>query len=172
MQRLGALAAAGLTPDDLAAARDEFARAGCVCEVADLAVAAGVQDLVGAAGAEVLIVRAAAVAWALLGGRAGPDALEAEHAALKPDKVALMRGAVKDKRARWNLCFADNAQEPTYEAGHGTVVSFGAVPHTGASASATRPRCYSVRKRAACWPRATTTTWPSCNPTDSGLRVH
>jgi len=39
-----------------------------------------------------------------------------------------MRGKVKNKRARWNSCFADNDQEPDYENGKGTIISFSNVP--------------------------------------------
>lgn len=40
------------------------------------------------------------------------------------DKQALMRGKVKNKLARWNLCFADFSQEPDYEEGKGRVYKF------------------------------------------------
>ncbi len=43
---------------------------------------------------------------------------------------ALMRGAVKEKRARHNLCYADFAQEPDYPAGKGRVVPFTELPWT------------------------------------------
>lgn len=44
------------------------------------------------------------------------------------DKFALMRGRVVNKRARWNLCFADFDQEPNYEDGKGRVVSWDKLP--------------------------------------------
>lgn len=40
------------------------------------------------------------------------------------DKKALMRGKVVNKLARWNLCYADEDQEPKYENGKGRVISF------------------------------------------------
>jgi hypothetical protein len=43
---------------------------------------------------------------------------------------ALMRGVVKHKRARHNLCYADFAQEPDYAAGKGRVVPFTSLPWT------------------------------------------
>lgn len=49
-------------------------------------------------------------------------------AALDWDKKAMMRGRVVNKRARYNLCFADETQDPDYEAGKGRVVSFKDVP--------------------------------------------
>lgn len=44
---------------------------------------------------------------------------------------AIFRGAVKNKRARHNLCFWDDRQEPAYEAGKGRIVAFGDVPLLG-----------------------------------------
>ena len=35
-----------------------------------------------------------------------------------------MKGRVCNKKARWNLCFADYDQEPDYASGKGTIVNF------------------------------------------------
>lgn len=43
---------------------------------------------------------------------------------LKWDKKALMKGIVKNKHARWNLCFANFSQKPDYENGKGRVYKF------------------------------------------------
>jgi len=51
-----------------------------------------------------------------------------EQMALNHDKHALMRGAVKNKRARHNLCFADFSQVADYEHGKGTIIDFKDVP--------------------------------------------
>jgi hypothetical protein len=40
------------------------------------------------------------------------------------DKKALMKGRVVNKKARYNLCFADFAQKPDYAAGKGRVYDF------------------------------------------------
>jgi hypothetical protein len=45
------------------------------------------------------------------------------------DKKAFMYGRVINKKARWNLCFADEAQEPDYENKKGRVVAFEDVPY-------------------------------------------
>jgi hypothetical protein len=45
------------------------------------------------------------------------------------DTKAFMYGRVVNKKARYNLCFADESQEPDYEAGKGRVVHFRDVPH-------------------------------------------
>jgi len=40
------------------------------------------------------------------------------------DTKAFMRGQVKNKRARYNLCYADFSQEPNFEEGKGRVINF------------------------------------------------
>ena len=51
-----------------------------------------------------------------------------ENDNLTMDKHALMRGRVVNKHARWNLCFADEDQEPNYEDGKGRIVSWKHIP--------------------------------------------
>lgn len=51
-----------------------------------------------------------------------------EQESLTPDTKAKMRGRVVNKRARYNLCFADDEQFPDYESGQGRVVSFATQP--------------------------------------------
>jgi len=58
------------------------------------------------------------------------DPLYCEQKRLDPDKKALMRGRVVNKRARYNLCFSGTAQAPDYEKGKGTIVAFNEVPYT------------------------------------------
>jgi hypothetical protein len=53
-----------------------------------------------------------------------------ENDMLTMDKHALMRGRVVNKHARWNLCFADEDQEPNYEDGKGRIVSWRHIPLT------------------------------------------
>lgn len=57
-----------------------------------------------------------------------PDELLTESVELKHDKTALMRGKVKNKLARWNVCYADEHQEPDIPNGKGTVYAFDEVP--------------------------------------------
>jgi hypothetical protein len=128
MQKLGAPAAAGLTCRDLLLARDRFAAAGAECEIVDLVAEAGVDG--SETPAEVLVVRDG------VNVLLGRNDLDREHAALEPDKRALMRGRVVNKLARHNLCFADAAQEPDYAAGRGRVVAFDSVPWTAAARAA------------------------------------
>lgn len=61
----------------------------------------------------------------------GPEAANKmydEQKQLPLDKKALMRGKVKNKHARWNLCYGDVKQEPDIAAGKGTIVAFNDVP--------------------------------------------
>ena len=44
------------------------------------------------------------------------------------DKKALMKGTVKNKKARWNLCFANFDQEPDYANGKGRIYDFNKLP--------------------------------------------
>jgi len=54
--------------------------------------------------------------------------LIAENDGLPMDKMALMRGKEVEKRARWNLCFADEDQEPNYKDGKGRIVAWKHLP--------------------------------------------
>jgi hypothetical protein len=58
----------------------------------------------------------------------GTVELMAENDELDMDKRAFMKGRVVQKRARWNLCFADEEQVPDYEKGKGRIVSWRQVP--------------------------------------------
>jgi alkylated DNA repair dioxygenase AlkB len=60
------------------------------------------------------------------------DMLLQEQSALTPDKMAVFKGVVKNKRARWNLTFGDTAQVPNYAEKKGTIVPFSALPRLGA----------------------------------------
>jgi len=51
-----------------------------------------------------------------------------ENDVLTMDKHALMKGRVVNKLARWNLCFADEDQEPNYEDGKGRIVAWKHIP--------------------------------------------
>lgn len=64
------------------------------------------------------------------------DALFKEHDGLAWDTKAKMRGQVKNKTARHNLCYADFSQEPDYDAGRGRVYTF-----------ETMPELHTIRKR-------------------------
>lgn len=56
------------------------------------------------------------------------DNLYDELSVLDFDKKALMYGRVVNKKARYNLCFADMSQEPAYDKGKGRVIDFQDLP--------------------------------------------
>ena len=58
------------------------------------------------------------------------DDLFIEQKSLTWDKKAFMRGQVKNKHARWNLCYAEEGQEPNYAEKMGRIVAFDDVPLT------------------------------------------
>ena len=58
------------------------------------------------------------------------DMMFAEQKQVQYDKKALMRGQVKNKKARWNMCIDDQAQEADYAAGKGTIVKKDDLPVT------------------------------------------
>jgi hypothetical protein len=121
MQKIGKLANNGFGYEDLSAAKAGFEDRGARCQLFPLHKALPSHE--GPDEAWVLVVRGGVKA---LGG--DPDELYGEQARLEHDKMALFRGKVKHKRARHNLCFARQSQEPEYGAGKGRVVAFADVP--------------------------------------------
>ena len=93
---------------------------GLVTEMIDLNV--GFEE--GFDPAKVLVIRRGA--QFILGEET--SGLIAENDSLTMDKKAYMKGKVVNKVARWNLCFADEDQEPNYEDGKGRVVSWSHIP--------------------------------------------
>jgi hypothetical protein len=129
MEKIGEMAREGLMLPDLLGAKELFEACGCRCEVLDLVSEGRVEEAChgeNAHQAQLLVIRGGVDA---LLAPAGAAALAAEQGALTPDTKALMRGKVKNKLARHNLCFADFRQDPDYEEGRGTVVDFAALPH-------------------------------------------
>lgn len=78
--------------------------------------------------AQILIVRNGVNA--LYGGDEGANLVDSEQQTLTPDKKVWMRGVVRNKRARYNLCFADFAQSADYENRKGTIIPFRDIPNT------------------------------------------
>ena len=77
--------------------------------------------------AALLVVRRGADLLLGAVGKTADDAL-AEQRSQAYDKVAFMYGRVVNKKARYNLCFGDEAQEGDCANKKGTVVSYAAVP--------------------------------------------
>lgn len=111
-QQLGTLRDEGFTIEDLEAFQRRFERRGLTCELHRL------DSNPEFFPASILIIRKGVDLFV-----ESEDLFE-ELKSLDWDKKAKMRGRVVNKKARHNLCFADEAQDANYEEGKGTVIAF------------------------------------------------
>ncbi len=58
------------------------------------------------------------------------DNIMEEQINLDWDKKAYMRGRVVNKRARYNLCYSDNEQEPDYDNKKGRIIKYSDIPYS------------------------------------------
>jgi|694.fasta_scaffold24790_1 hypothetical protein len=121
MQKIGTLHENGYSVEKLIQIQQKLTSYGLITELVDLNV--GFDQTFSEA--KVLVIRKGAQ---FILGEETTDGLIAENDALTMDKKALMRGKVVNKVARWNLCFADEDQEPNYEDGKGRVVAWKHIP--------------------------------------------
>lgn len=130
MQKIGQLHAQGYSLSCLQTVQQRLVSEGVTCELIPLhqplldffqeqGIAKEVEE------AYVLVIRKGAQH---ILGTDGTVELMAENDALTMDKHALMRGRVVNKIARWNLCFADEDQEPLYADGKGRIVAWQHIP--------------------------------------------
>lgn len=125
MQKVGnGLAKSGFTCSELKKACKYFEGKGLTCELIDLNEACEEAP----EEACVLVVRKGINF--LLGNEGKDDDLLAEMAALEWDRKAFMYGRVVNKKARYNLCFSDESQEPDYENKKGRIIAFSDLPLT------------------------------------------
>jgi len=122
MQKIGQLASSGFTYQDLVHAKEWFEERGGVCEIHHL------NQLYDGEPTENAYVLVARKGLNLLIDDGSADDFYREQTPLEKDTKALMRGRVVNKKARYNLCFADKGQEPDYENGKGRIIPFGDVP--------------------------------------------
>ena len=126
MQKLGELSERGMGLDDIENTQTLFESKGFKCENIDLVAAGNISRIKPVAQeARVLIVREAYKAFF---ESASLEELNEEVLAHDWDKKAWMRGKVVNKKARYNLVFAEEAQEPDYENKKGRIVSYDSVP--------------------------------------------
>jgi len=125
MQKIGALHANGYSVEQLLALGERLRSMGLTTEYVSLDTHWTGDGAVEAAG--VLVIRKG-VQHIL--GTADTQDLQDEHKDLDVDKMAFMRGRVVNKRARWNLCFAEEDQDPSYEEGKGRIVAYRHLPLT------------------------------------------
>ena len=129
MQKIGALHERGFTLDELTALQGKLDAQGLATQIHSLSdvVRTAVPELT-VEDAHVLVIRKG-VQYILHGNRSGDTSrVMQENRDLQQDTKALMRGRVVNKRARYNLCFAEFDQEPDSEVGKGRVVSYERVP--------------------------------------------
>jgi hypothetical protein len=120
MQKIGTLHDSGYSIEKLQQIQTKLNMLGLTTEMVDLNI--GFNE--SFAPAKVLVIRRGA--QFILGEET--TGLIAENDSLTMDKKAYMKGKVVNKVARWNLCFADEDQEPNYEDGKGRVVSWKHIP--------------------------------------------
>ena len=127
MQKLGELSEFGMSVDDLQKTQNIFESKGFKCEYIDLLAAGNISHIRPVAQeAGVLIIREA---YKALLGDIDLEVLNKEVLEHDWDKHAWMRGRVVNKKARWNLVFSEEEQEPDYENKKGRVVKYEDVPN-------------------------------------------
>lgn len=120
MQKIGSLHENGYSISHLIHIQSKLEGYGLVTEMVNLN-----EGVSGCEEARVLVIRRGAQ---FILGEPDCGELMAENDLLDMDKKAFMRGEVKNKIARWNLCFSDEDQEPDYEHGKGRIVSWRHIP--------------------------------------------
>ena len=120
MQKIGTLHENGYSVEKLQQIQAKLSGYGLQTEMIDLNV--GFDKTFSEA--KVLVIRRGA--QYILGEET--TGLIAENDGLTMDKKALMKGKEVNKVARWNLCFADEDQEPNYKDGKGRVVAWQHIP--------------------------------------------
>lgn len=120
MQKIGELAESGYSIEKMSQVKQKLDGLGLITEMFDLN-----ENCDFEIPAKVLVIRKGAQFVLEEETTAG---LIAENDALTMDKTAKMRGKVVNKRARFNLCFGEEDQNPDIENGKGTIVSWERVP--------------------------------------------
>lgn len=119
MQMIGDLSDSGYSLTDLIKVCKRMRRKGYTCELYNLG-----RFVDDCPDGYVLIIRNAVEFFV-------PErSVYEEQLKLDFDKKAYMRGRVVNKRARYNLCFGEKAQEPDYANKKGRIVYFDSVPYT------------------------------------------
>jgi len=124
MQIIGTMATQGFTGQDLLAAQQWFQARHYPCQIYDISTLLPESYRTQAEPAYLLVAEQG------LRTIMDPDLLYREQQTLEKDTKAFMYGRVVSKKARYNLCFADDYQAPQYEQGCGTIIPFNAVPYT------------------------------------------
>ena len=126
MQQIGTLSDKGFDYKDLVQMKRWFEERGAVCNIVHLHWL--LSDVEAQKGNKAYVLKVKNAVNILLEDEHGADHLFEEQDVLEKDTKAIMYGRVVNKKARHNLCFSDEHQDPDYEAGKGTVYSFEEVP--------------------------------------------
>ena len=120
----------GYSVEELRAIRIRCEEAGFVCRTGDLSVGISKEmpPDIKIDPAHVLVIKGGLDL--LTGIKDAHKALFEEQAGLEVDTKAFMYGRVVNKKARWNLCFAEEGHPPAYEEGKGRVIPYEAIPVT------------------------------------------
>lgn len=124
MEKIGEEAEDGFTCDDLREIYEKLSEDGVDVELVNLNGPLEEMEI-DAPEASVLIIRDGIN---LLLEDSEKEDLFAELTDFVWDSKALMYGQVRNKNARHNVCFADEGQEPDYEAGKGRIIAWDDVP--------------------------------------------
>lgn len=125
MEKIGQYATSGYDLNDLIHVRDWFKKKGIKSTVCDLNYPIENKEIYPDEEAYILIVPNG-INY-LLENNTSND-LMAELTDLPWDEKAMMYGRVVNKKARHNLCFAENKRKPNYQQGKGRIVAFADVP--------------------------------------------
>ena len=131
MQMLGELGEEGLSYEDLIGAKVKFEKEGYKCELICLNDLIDKDESIDPCDKDdtekgyLLIIKKGSELFT-----GDTDGLYKEQKELEWDKKAWMRGRVVNKRARYNLCYDEEGQEPKYEEKKGRVVAFNDIPLT------------------------------------------
>lgn len=118
MEKIGGMRTCGFTVEELEKARDVCNREGMKAEIIYLPCDNEEYEVEQAC---VLVIKN------MLKYRDVKE-IEIEQLELNWDTKAKMRGRVVNKKARYNLCYADYEQDPDYKNGRGTIVNFRHLP--------------------------------------------
>lgn len=128
MQKIGELGQRGLSYKELKHAKAKFKELGYNVKLFRLNDLLPEEDRDKAEKAYILIVKNGVQAF--LEEKESVDDLLKEQKELNWDRMALMRGQVVNKHARYNLCYDEEEQDPDYKAGKGRVIKFDDIPLT------------------------------------------
>lgn len=132
MEKIGKMADCGFDMEDLKNCQSKFEEQGYKCEriILNEYLPDEIKKEVEIEAA-ILIIRNGVLA--ILNDKdhdVGEYGMFGEHIVLDVDKKLKSYGTVKNKNARYNLCFADYEQDPDYENGKGRIIDFKNIPMT------------------------------------------